>query len=97
MATVIDLRRIEDPRDSVHRTVEAIARGHVVALPTETVYGLAADALNPAAVQKLVEMKGRASVKPLAIAVRGEQAIEDFVAIGALWHVASPDVVCRDR
>ncbi len=79
MATVIDLRRIDDPRDSVHRTVEAIVRGHVVALPTETVYGLAADALNPAAVQKLVDIKGRSAVKPLAIAVRGEQAIEDFV------------------
>lgn len=79
MATVLDLRRIEDPRDSVHRTVEALARGHVVGIPTETVYGLAADALNPAAVQRLVAIKGRSASMPLAIAVRGEQAIEDFV------------------
>jgi tRNA threonylcarbamoyl adenosine modification protein (Sua5/YciO/YrdC/YwlC family) len=79
MATVLDLRRIEDPRDSVHRTVEALARGHVVGIPTETVYGLAADALNPAAVKRLVEIKGRSASMPLAIAVRGEQAIEDFV------------------
>lgn len=79
MATVLDLRRIDDPRDSVHRTVEAIARGQVVAIPTETVYGLAVDALNPAAVQQLVELKGRSASTPLAIAVRGEQAIEDFV------------------
>jgi tRNA threonylcarbamoyl adenosine modification protein (Sua5/YciO/YrdC/YwlC family) len=79
MATVLDLRRIEDPRDSVHRTVEALARGHVVGIPTETVYGLAADALNPAAVKRLVDIKGRSASMPLAIAVRGEQAIEDFV------------------
>ena len=79
MATVLDLRRIEDPRDAVHRTVEALARGQVVAIPTETVYGLAADALNPHAIQQLVEMKGRSAAMPLAIAVRGEQAIEDFV------------------
>ena len=79
MATVLDLRRIDDPRDSVHRTVEALARGHVVAIPTETVYGLAADALNPAAVQRLIEIKGRSASMPFAIAVRGEQAIEDFI------------------
>ncbi|MGV3482825.1 MAG: L-threonylcarbamoyladenylate synthase, partial [Planctomycetaceae bacterium] len=79
MATVLDLRRIEDPRDSVHRTVEALARGHVVAIPTETVYGLAADALNPSAVQQLLELKGRPASMPLAISVRGEEAIEDFV------------------
>jgi tRNA threonylcarbamoyl adenosine modification protein (Sua5/YciO/YrdC/YwlC family) len=79
MATVLDLRRIEDPRDSVHRTVEALARGHVVAIPTETVYGLAADALNPQAIKQLVTLKGRSASMPLAIAVRGEQAIEDFV------------------
>jgi len=79
MATVLDLRRIDDPRDSVHRTVEAIVRGQVVAIPTETVYGLAVDALNPAAVKQLIELKGRAASMPLALAVRGEQAIEDFV------------------
>jgi len=79
MATVLDLRRIDDPRDSIHRTVEAIARGQIVAIPTETVYGLAVDALNPAAVKQLAELKGRSASTPLAIAVRGEQAIEDFV------------------
>jgi len=79
MATVLDLRRIEDTRDFVHRTVEAIARGWVVAIPTETVYGLAVDALNPAAVKQLIDLKGREASVPLAISVRGEQAIEDFV------------------
>ncbi len=79
MATVLDLRRIEDPRDSIHRTVEAIARGQVVAIPTETVYGLAADALNPSAVERLIKLKGRAMSVPLALSVRGEQVIEDFV------------------
>ncbi len=79
MATVLDLRRIEDTRDSVHRTVEALARGQIVAIPTETVYGLACDALNPHAVKQLVELKGRSAAMPLAISVRGEQAIEDYV------------------
>ncbi len=41
---VIDLRSAEDWRDVVHRAVQALAEGGVVALPTETVYGLAASA-----------------------------------------------------
>ncbi len=78
MATVIDLRRIDDPRDSIHRTVEALARGCVVGIPTETVYGLAADALNPMAVERLAALKCRQSNTPMALAVRGSQVIEDF-------------------
>ena len=39
---VIDIRSAEDSRDVVHRAVQALAEGKLVALPTETVYGLAA-------------------------------------------------------
>lgn len=39
---VIRLSDTEDLRDVVHRTVEALSAGKVVAIPTETVYGLAA-------------------------------------------------------
>jgi tRNA threonylcarbamoyl adenosine modification protein (Sua5/YciO/YrdC/YwlC family) len=79
MATVIDLRRTDDPRDSVHRTVESLAKGQVVALPTETVYGLAADALNPIAVQRLAEIKGRSPESPLVLAMRSPEEILDYV------------------
>ena len=37
----------------------AIGRGDLVVVPTDTVYGVGADAFNPRAVQKLVEAKGR--------------------------------------
>ena len=47
---VIDLRNAEDRRDVVHRAVQALAEGGLVALPTETVYGLAANALDEDAV-----------------------------------------------
>ena len=43
---VIDLKKAEDPRDVVHRAVAALADGKLVALPTETVYGVAASALS---------------------------------------------------
>ncbi len=39
---VIDIRSAEDSRDVVHRAVQALAEGTLVAFPTETVYGLAA-------------------------------------------------------
>jgi len=79
MATVLDLRRTDDPRDIVHRTVESLARGQVVAIPTETVYGLAADALNPDAVARLIELKRQPPGNPLVLAVRGAEEILDFV------------------
>jgi L-threonylcarbamoyladenylate synthase len=47
--------------------VELLRKGEVVALPTETVYGLAADALNPIAVAKIFEAKGRPRFDPLIV------------------------------
>ena len=47
--------------------VELLRQGAAVALPTETVYGLAADALNPFAVAKIFEAKGRPRFDPLII------------------------------
>jgi L-threonylcarbamoyladenylate synthase len=47
--------------------VELLRQGEVVALPTETVYGLAADALNPIAVARIFEAKGRPRFDPLIV------------------------------
>ncbi len=47
---VIDLRQAEDWRDVVHQAVQALVEGKLVAFPTETVYGLAASALDERAV-----------------------------------------------
>lgn len=79
MLTTLDLRATDDPRDIVHRTVQALVEGQVVGLPTETVYGLAADALNESAVEKLCEIKGRQQNVPLAISVPSREAAEDFI------------------
>ena len=49
------------------RAVTLLRRGDVVALPTETVYGLAADALNPIAVAKIFEAKERPRFDPLIV------------------------------
>jgi L-threonylcarbamoyladenylate synthase len=47
--------------------VELLRKGEIVALPTETVYGLAADALNPIAVTKIFEAKKRPPFDPLIV------------------------------
>src|SRR5438445_4186372 len=54
-------------KKAIVAAVELLRRGEVVALPTETVYGLAADALNPIAVVKIFEAKGRPRFDPLIV------------------------------
>src|SRR5580704_16455051 len=53
----------------VHRAAALIRAGELVAFPTETVYGLGANALDPAAVQKIYIAKGRPSSSPLIVHV----------------------------
>ncbi|MFH0907266.1 MAG: L-threonylcarbamoyladenylate synthase [bacterium] len=47
--------------------LKALARGELVIVPTETVYGLAADPRNAGAMQRLFEAKGRSRVKPVTL------------------------------
>ena len=53
--------------DSIREAAAALKAGHLVAFPTETVYGLGADARNPAAVKRIYEVKGRPSDHPLIV------------------------------
>jgi L-threonylcarbamoyladenylate synthase len=54
-------------RNAVTLAVDALRAGEVVALPTDTVYGLAALATIPAATDRLFELKGRAADTPIAV------------------------------
>jgi len=76
---VIDTRAAQDPRDVVHRAVEALTGGRLVAFPTETVYGLAASALDEAAMDRLIEAKGRGQGHPFTLAVRSAEEALDYV------------------
>ncbi len=76
---VIDIRSAEDSRDVVHRAVQALAEGKLVALPTETVYGLAASALDESAVARLLETKGRTQGKALTLAIKSADDVLDYV------------------
>ena len=79
MSTILDLQATDDPRDIVHRSVQALVEGHVVGVPTETVYALAAHALCDEAVDRLFELAGEGSDPfAMAVSVRSREAADDF-------------------
>ena len=63
------------------RAVELLRKGELVALPTETVYGLAADALKPIAVSKIFEAKERPHFDPLIVHLPGRDWLEPIAVI----------------
>ncbi|MBM4410829.1 MAG: threonylcarbamoyl-AMP synthase [Chloroflexi bacterium] len=60
--------------------VRILHAGGLVAIPTETVYGLAADASNPAAVRRLYQVKGRPAGHPVIIHIAGIEALPRWAA-----------------
>ncbi|MEM7719725.1 MAG: L-threonylcarbamoyladenylate synthase [Pseudomonadota bacterium] len=71
----------------IARAVALLSDGQLVAFPTETVYGLGADATNDVAVAKVFEAKGRPSFNPLIVHVASLDAAE---AVGHIPDAARP-------
>lgn len=67
------------PMSDVRRAVEVLRAGGLVAVPTETVYGLGADASNEVAVRRIFAAKGRPSTHPLIVHVADAQAARAWV------------------
>jgi L-threonylcarbamoyladenylate synthase len=64
--------------DAIARAVELLRAGDVVAFPTETVYGLGADAANADAVRKIFKLKGRPANHPVIVHVPDASWLEKF-------------------
>ena len=62
----------------ISAAAEIIRGGGLVAVPTETVYGLAGNGLDERAVHGIYEVKGRPAVKPLSLMVPDESAMEKY-------------------
>ncbi len=75
---IVDVHRAEDVRDVIHRAVQALSEGRLVVFPTETVYGLAARALDWHAVRRLLQAKGREKGHPLTLAIRSAEEARDY-------------------
>lgn len=58
--------------------VNLLKSGEVVAFPTETVYGLGADAWNPDAIQKVFDIKGRPADNPLIVHISSKDRVQSF-------------------
>ncbi|WP_030345949.1 MULTISPECIES: L-threonylcarbamoyladenylate synthase [unclassified Streptomyces] len=63
----------------IEKAAGVLRAGGLVALPTETVYGLGADAENPAAVSRIFQVKGRPPSHPLIVHIGGAEQLDDWV------------------
>jgi L-threonylcarbamoyladenylate synthase len=66
--------------ENLASAVQALKRGQVIVFPTETLYGLGADALNEAAVEKVFQLKGRDSGNPIPVLVANQGMLDTLVA-----------------
>jgi len=71
-------------QDAIKNAAEALIDGQLVAFPTETVYGLGADANNSKAVARIYEVKGRPTDHPLIVHISSSNQISK-------WAVDIPD------
>ena len=80
MKTIIEkIDRYEMDNEILERAGEVLKRGGLVAFPTETVYGLGANALNEEAAKKTYAAKGRPSDNPLIVHIADADALESIV------------------
>jgi tRNA threonylcarbamoyl adenosine modification protein (Sua5/YciO/YrdC/YwlC family) len=93
----------------IEDALAAILAGEVVGIPTDTVYGIGADPINPDAVARLFEMKGRPEGKPIGVLVASVDQAREIAELndkgaalavrywpGALTLVVTPRVVMAD-
>lgn len=64
---LVTIREDRPDREAIRRAGEILRGGGLVAFPTETVYGLGGDALNPESSRKIYAAKGRPSDNPLIV------------------------------
>lgn len=80
MSDVFDCRDPEQLLPAMRRARQAIGRGELVVMPTDTVYGIAADAFSAAAVTRLLEAKGRGRQSPPPVLVAGIATMRALVS-----------------
>jgi L-threonylcarbamoyladenylate synthase len=69
-----------DFTDNIAAAADCIKSGGIVAVPTETVYGLAANGLDAEAVERIFTVKGRPENKPISLMVQGVKAFDELCA-----------------
>jgi L-threonylcarbamoyladenylate synthase len=83
----VKTERLQADKAGLTRAAELIRAGGTVAFPTETVYGLGANALDAAAVAKIFAAKERPGWDPLIVHVAGREMLAQVVALTGEMHV----------
>jgi L-threonylcarbamoyladenylate synthase len=95
----------EERQRGIEAAVTALRSGKLVVLPTDTVYGLAADAFDPAAVRRLLRTKGRGRDKPPPVLVAAQTTLDALATkvpplardlVEALWP-GPLTLICRQQ
>jgi protein-tyrosine phosphatase len=85
MPELVEIQRADDPRDVIHRVVQILTEGSLVGLPTDTVYLVAAYALNVDAVQRLVGFQQAIGESAAVLAVKdAAEALDYFPGMSGL-------------
>ena len=72
--------RVKDKSaEALSSAVRALKRGEVIVFPTETFYGLGADAFGPGAVERVVSLKGRNADNPIAVIIGDQRMLTEIV------------------
>lgn len=79
---------------ALEETVSILKKGGLVGIPTETVYGLAANALNPVACTKIYQAKGRPADNPLIVHVDSLDMLRPLTTDFSLTAQALAEAFC---
>jgi len=75
MSTIFDCRDEAQLLAGMRNARQAIGRGELIVMPTDTVYGVAADAFSPTAVQRLLDAKGRGRDQPPPVLIGSKETL----------------------
>ncbi len=79
MSRVVELKSADDPRDVIHQAVQQLSEGRLVCLPTETMYTVACDALNPDGLAEIGRLQQQLPGSVCCIALQDAQAAWDYL------------------
>ena len=88
LAYSLHVRATTSMSDAIQQAAAVLRAGGLVAFPSETVYGLGADAMNPAAVARIFTLKGRPATHPLIVHIASVAALDQ-------WALEIPDAARR--
>ena len=79
MPEIVEFRAAADRRDVIHRAVEILSRGGLVAFPTDTVYAVGAYSLHETAIRHLYDLDKPGALGRPVLAVKSHEEVHDFV------------------